>query len=530
MGSTSPDVLCYPPGEPSGHSRGNEDVGEALRQTEQTLTLLVNAVEEYAIILLDPEGRVATWNSGAARINGWQSAEILGKDLSTFYVPEDRASGKPARLLREACIAGRVEDQGFRVRKDGSRFWADVVITPVRGENGVLRGFAKVTRDLTDRREAELLLRETEERFRLLVDNVVDYAIFMLDPSGHVVTWNSGAERIAGYRTSEILGQHFSLLYPEEEGRSGRCDRELAIAARDDRFEDEGWRVRKDGSVFWANVVITALRDAGGVLRGFGNVTRDLTAGKKAEEERIRLAQAEEAIRLRDEFLAIASHELRTPLTALHLQLQSLRERAATLDPRVAAKIERATQSSNKLADLVEALLDASHASDGRLSLVLSQFDLADAARELVDRFRPTAENARCEIVVRCERPVLGRWDRTRIDQILTNLLSNAIKYGAGHPIEITIGSDEKSVRLEVQDQGPGIAEADIRRIFGRFERAVSLRNYGGLGIGLYITREIVHAHGGSISARNVPSGGACLVVELPLGGEQTAPAPALAT
>jgi PAS domain S-box-containing protein len=516
MGSISSHIFRHShQDEPSHPTVANESVSDKFRHNEETLAFLLNSVEDYAIFMLDPEGRVATWNPGAARIKGWSEAEIIGQHVSTFYTPEDKAAGRVQRLLREAATTGRVKDEGWRVRRDGTRFWADVIITRMSDKHGRLRGFAKVTRDLTEQRMGELRLRDSEEKFRLLVDNVVDYAIFMLDPTGHVVTWNMGAERLEGYLAREIVGQHYAIFYPDEDG-SARCERELATAAQDGRFVDEGWRVRKDGSTFWANAAITALRDAKGELRGFANVTRDLTVSKHAEGERIRLAQAEEAIRLRDEFLSIASHELRTPLTALHLQLQNLRERCGSLDTKVVAKIDRATQSSNRLGELIDVLLDASRVVGGQLSLDRRLFDLTAVVGELAERFRHAAEGARCHLEVQGDAGVVGQWDRTRIEQVLTNLLSNALKYGAGHPVRMAVWGDESSAWVEVSDRGPGVAEADRLRIFGRFERAVSFRNYGGLGLGLYIAREIVEAHGGTIVVSGAPGGGATFRMKLP--------------
>lgn len=517
MGPISSKIIRHAHlGEPSHPTAVNENIVDTPSgQHEETLKSLVNAVEDCAIVMLDHEGRVATWNSGAARILGWRESEILGQHASTFHTPEDRASGKVQRLLYDASVGRRAEDEGWRIRKDGSRFWADEVITRVCDEKGQLRGFAKVTRDRTERRRSELQLRESEERFRLLVENVVDYAIFMLDPSGCVLTWNAGAERLEGYGAREIVGRHYATFYPDEDGRS-RCERELLLAAKEGRFADEGWRIKKDGTRFWANVAITALRDTKGELRGFANVTRDLTVSRHAEEERIRLAQAEEAIRLRDEFLSIASHELRTPLTALHLQLQNLRERCGSLDTQVVAKIERATQSSNRLGDLIDVLLDVSRVVGGQLCLERRPFDLTEAVRELGERFRHAVESARCALVVEGEAGVVGEWDRTRIEQVLTNLLSNALKYGAGRPVRITVRGDETSARVEVCDQGPGVPEADRARIFRRFERAVSFRNYGGLGLGLYMAREIVEAHGGTIAVTAGDARGATFVVTLP--------------
>lgn len=256
---------------------------------EDAFRLLVEQVVDYAIFVLDPTGHVASWNAGAQRIKGYAAEEIIGQSIRRFYRPED--VWKVDMELDVATREGRVEDEGWRVRKDGSVFWANVIITALRDAQGNLAGFGKVTRDLTERRRAEEGLRASEERFRLLVESVNDYAIFMLDPGGHVATWNIGAQHLKGYRAEEIIGQHFSRFYPEEDIRTGKCELELEIAARDGRFEDEGWRLRKDGTRFWANVVITALRNTQHELFGFAKVTRDLTDRRRAEEERLHLAE-----------------------------------------------------------------------------------------------------------------------------------------------------------------------------------------------------------------------------------------------
>ena len=246
--------------------------------------LLVQSVEDYAIFMLDPAGRVLTWNRGAQLIKGYTPLEIVGQHFSIFYGDEDRSARKPERELAIATRDGRVEDEGWRVRKDGTRFWANVVITVLRDDSGAIQGFGKVTRDLTERREAAEDLRRSEERFRLLVEGVPDYAIYLLDPSGKVSTWNSGAQRIKGYLPAEIVGQHYSAFFTPEDLALGRPEIELDTARREGRFEEEGWRVRKNGERFWANVVLTALRDAGGHLVGFTKITRDLSTRREAEE------------------------------------------------------------------------------------------------------------------------------------------------------------------------------------------------------------------------------------------------------
>jgi PAS domain S-box-containing protein len=500
---------------------------ERLRESEERLHLTIQTVKDYAIFALDIDGRVTSWNEGARRIKGWERDEILGRHMSTFYPPEDIAVGKPAWMLRRAVEDGRVEDEGWRVRKDGSRFWADVVITAMRDATGLLRGFTKVTRDLTLKRRAEEELRASEVRATLFIESVQDYALFMLDERGHVATWNAGAQRIKGYRPDEIVGKHFSIFYPPEEVASGKCERELETAVREGRLEDEGWRVRKSGERFWANVVIVPVRDRSGRLVGYGKVTRDLTERRELEREQIRLAQAQEAVRLRDEFLSIASHELKTPLTVLQLQLEALGERLEALDGPTRKKVERAGQSAERLVELVDALLDVSRISSGRFDLHPERFDLAELVAEVADRLRDAAARAGCEIVVSAQPAVTGVWDRVRLEQVLVNLLSNAIKYGAGAPIRVSIARRDGSADIEVCDGGPGIPESAVDRIFERFERAASMRHYGGLGLGLYVTREIAQAHGGSVAARNVPGGGACFTVSLPLEPVASARAPA---
>ncbi|HZI15402.1 MAG TPA: PAS domain-containing sensor histidine kinase [Myxococcus sp.] len=478
--------------------------------------LLVESVKDYAIFMLDTEGHVRTWNAGAQVFKGYSAVEIIGRHISTFYTPEDAAAGLPQRLLQAAVRDGRVEDEGWRVRKDGTRFWADVVITALRDATGTLVGYGKVTRDLTERRFAEEALRQSEERFRFMLSSVKDYAIFMLDPQGRVATWNAGAARIKGYTPREIIGQHFSRFYPPDEATSGKCERELETALLVGKFEEEGWRVRKDGSRFWASVVIEPIKGPDDRLRGFAKVTRDLTERRHAEQERLRLAQAQEAIRLRDEFLSIASHELKTPLSALQLQLQSLLQGPLALDAKVRGKVERAHRSGERLTELVETLLDVSRIATGRFALSRRRFDLARSVEDVVERFREQAVQDGCELSVQLEAPLQGEWDMLRVEQVLTNLLSNALKYAAGTPVSVSLKAQGANAVLTVADQGPGIPPSEWSRIFGRFERASSMRHYGGLGLGLYVSRQLVEAHGGTISIEAVEPHGARFIVTLP--------------
>jgi PAS domain S-box-containing protein len=365
--------------------------------------------------------------------------------------------------------------------------------------------------------------RASEDQFRLLVEGVQDYAIFMLDPTGHVATWNAGAQRIKGYRAEEIIGRHFSCFYPEEDVRAGKTEMELEVAARQGRFEDEGWRVRQDGSTFWANVIITGLRSPSGKLLGYAKVTRDLTARKALEEERVARAKAEESLRLRDDFLSIASHELRTPLTALQLQLHGVRDRIGTTDELLAERMERAIHSADRLSRLVVTLLDVSRIATGRFELHLERLDLGDLVQDVMNGMQDAASAAKCELRVHVDRPLVGTWDRLRVEQILSNVLGNAFKYAPGAPVTVSARSAGDHAVLEICDGGPGIPEQLLGRIFGRFERGDASEPYGGMGLGLYVTKQIAEAHGGSADARSVPGSGACFTVRLPLAPAQPA-------
>jgi PAS domain S-box-containing protein len=280
----------------------------------------VQSVEDYAIFMLDPEGRVLTWNRGAQRIKGYSASEIVGRHFSAFYAEEDIALHEPERGLEIAARDGRVEDEGWRIRKDGSRFWANVVLTAMRDESGGIQGFGKVTRDLTERRMAAEELRLSEQRFRLLVESVSDYAIYLLDPLGNVSSWNAGAERIKGYQPAEILGRYYAAFFSAEDIAAGRPELELGTARRLGHFEEEGWRVRKSGERFWANVVLTALTDATGKLVGFSEIARDLTTRKRAEEISLALAREQAA---------------RTAAETAERQIREERERFKTLSRRL---------------------------------------------------------------------------------------------------------------------------------------------------------------------------------------------------
>jgi PAS domain S-box-containing protein len=502
--------------KPSEPGAQGKEVPHVLWEREEHFRQLVEGVEDYAIFLLDDRGYVTTWNLGARRIKGFTSEDILGKHFSTFYTQDAIASGLPEHELRVAAKEGRFEDEGWRVRKDGPPFWANVVITAMRAEDGTLRGFLKITRDLTRRKDAEEALRLSEERFRLLVEGVHDYAIFMLSPQGYVASWNAGAERIKGYKAEEIIGKHFSYLYSPEAIAQGKPEQELRAAVEHGRIEDEGWRVRKDGQKFWANVVITALRDKEGRLRAFAKVTRDLT-------DRRRIEELQEADRLKNEFLALLAHELRNPLAPIRSALHVLGQAGASpADVRRSREI--AERQVRHMARLLDDLLDVALISQGQMELRPEVIDLASVVSRAVEAVRPLIQQRRQDLTVSV--PPGSLWieaDASRLEQILTNLLNNAVKYtDAGGRIWLTGEPEGENVLLRVRDSGIGIEPVLLPGIFDLFFRADRRldRSAAGVGVGLTLVKKLVELHGGTVEALSPGRGkGSEFVVRLPRAG-----------
>jgi PAS domain S-box-containing protein len=351
---------------------------------------------------------------------------------------------------------------------------------------------------------------------QLLIESVSDYAIFMLDPTGHIETWNRGAELIKGYKPNEIIGKMIDSFYTPEDRASGKAQALLAQARASGRVEDEGWRVRKDGTRFWADVVITSHHDEHGHLAGYVKVTRDLTERRDAEVQRIQLAHTQESLRMRDEFLSIASHELRTPLFALKLQLESLLTQSKTLDSKQLKKLTRASRNAQRLGDLIATLLDVARISQGRLKLTTKLTELSALVIEVIDRLHESALESNCTVVSEQIERIEGIWDPLRIGQVVSNLLSNAFKYAAGSRVDVELVREGDDAVLRVMDRGPGIPRDQLEHVFGRFERAASVRNYGGMGLGLYVAREIALAHRGTVRAFEREGGGAKIEVRLP--------------
>ena len=475
---------------------------------------MAESVTDYGIFLLDPLGRIRTWNAGARLIKGYEADEVIGRHFSLFYPNDALARDLPARELAGARETGRYEDEGWRLRKDGSRFWANVVITALFDRDGTLRGYSKITRDLTARREHEELLRRSEERFRLLVESVRDYAIFMLDPRGNVASWNTGAQENKGYQTSEIIGRHFSVFYPPEVAASGFPDRELEQALRDGRVEDEGWRLRKDGSRFWASVVITPLRDDLGHHIGFTKVTRDLT-------DRRRVSALEDEGRRITTFLAMLGHELRNPLAPI-MNSVSIMQLEPHLPERLRICRDVIDRQVQQLTRLIDDLLDVGRITSGKIHLAIEPVELARMLPYAMEAVTPTVQlkGHRLALVL----PDQEAWvsgDHARLLQVFTNLLNNAAKFTpAGGDISLTLSRETGHAVISVRDNGPGIPPQQIDNIFNLFVQVDQEQHpHGGLGLGLSLVRQIVALHHGDISvySSGQPGKGAEFVIHLPL-------------
>jgi PAS domain S-box-containing protein len=492
--------------------------GAAVAEGAGLYRLLVDSVRDYAIFALDAGGHVLSWNAGAARLKGYTPDEIIGRHFSTFYPRVDIEARKPEWELETAARDGSVEDEGWRLRKDGTRFWANVVITALRDEAGTLVGFAKVTRDLTERRRSEELLRQSEERFRLLVQSVRDYAIFMLDPRGRIVSWNAGAERINGYTPEEVIGLHFSIFYPPEERGSGKPVWELETAARDGKFEEEGWRVRKDGTRFWASVLVAPLFGDEGTLVGFAKVTRDLTERLAAQErlmaDQRRIAEAEATSRTRSEFLAAMSHELRTPINAT-LGYTELMEMgvAGALTAQQREYLERIRRTQQHLLGIITDLLNYSRIEAGQVEYDITPVPACEIIDAVLPMVEPQALAWGLELLRGpCEDGLVARADRAKAQQIVLNLLGNAVKFTpAGGSVTVGCGSQAARIVITVADTGEGIEPDQHSAIFEPFVQLGRSLTSGheGTGLGLAISRDLARAMGGDLTVRSTPGEGA---------------------
>ena len=498
--------------------------------------ILVEAITDYAIYLLDPNGNVASWNPGAQRIMGYQPSEIIGKNFSVFYTPEVQAAGLPQKALATAAKEGKFETEGWRVRKDGSQFWTHVVLDAIRSPSGGLLGYAKITRDLTERKQAEDALRLSEQQFKLLVEGVSDYAIYMLDAKGHVASWNTGAQRIKGYRPDEIIGKHFSNFYTAEDRGKGVPEQALNTAATEGRFEKEGWRVRKDGSQFWASVVIDAIKDKAGTLIGFAKITRDISEKKKAEQA---LEEARDALFQAQKLEAIGqltggiAHDFNNLLMVIQSSMELLRKRVPD-DERLLSLIDNATEGVKRGTSLTQRMLSFARRQD----LDHKSVNLHELVFEMTDLLQRSLGPS---IMIEARFPMglsMVRADSNQLESALLNLAVNARDaMPAGGPLTISAHEENLSVGnslrltpgkyvcLSIEDKGEGMSEDTINRATEPFFTTKGVGK--GTGLGLSMVQGFAEQSGGRLRLKSTKDVGTRAELWLPATEAEDEPKPA---
>ena len=482
-------------------------------QTERVLSLLVNSVRDYAIFLLTPQGQVASWNPGAERIKGYAPEDIIGQHFRVFYSEKEQQDRKPEQELVVAAQVGRFEDEGWRLRKNGSRFWANVVIVAVRGDDGDLIGFGKITRDLTGRRNAEA-------RFRRVIDGVRDYAISTLDVNGIVTSWNAGAERLKQYSEAEILGEPCSRFYTPEDVADRRPQRSLAAALERGQYQDEAWVVRKDGSRFWSSIAITAIQDDDGQHIGFSEINRDLTDRNRlmdqvqqhARDLEERIAERDRSMADLESFNYSVSHDLRAPLRAIEGFAAALHEDLpAAQSIEVREDLRQIGNAVRRMNALIDDLLDYSRVS--RADMEMAEVDLHDVMGGVL-QIDPAAS-----IRTAIAPGVRVRAQPSALTQALLNLVDNALKFhkpGLPPAVDIVALRQDNTVRITVTDDGIGIAPEHHERIFQIFQRLHTASAYPGTGIGLALVKRIVERFGGAVGVESEAGTGRTFWIDVP--------------
>jgi PAS domain S-box-containing protein len=487
-----------------------------LFDSERRFRLLVEGVVDYAICMLDPVGIVTNWNAGARRIKGYSETEIVGRHFSVFYTPEDRKAGLADLALDTARKTGRFEAEGTRVRKDGARFSASVVIDALY-EHGELIGFAKITRDITEHAKAQKALAESERQFRMLVSGVTDYALYMLDPQGNVSSWNAGGEKIKGYKPAEIIGEHFSRFYTEADRKAGKPQRALSIAATSGKYEEEGWRVRKDGSFFWASVVIDPIREGDGTLIGFTKITRDISERREAQlalakvERQLAEAQKMDAL---GQLTGGVAHDFNNLLMIVSGHVQTIKRLVAD-QPRVEKAVRAIETAADRGASLTRQLLSFAR----RQRLKPQAIDVAErvaAVRDVLDSGLGSSVSLSLEINH-------GTWpiivDMSEFEMALVNIVLNArdaMPKGGSVVISSKNVQTDKGdfVELAIRDTGIGIPDDVLKNVFHPFFTTKPVGK--GTGLGLSQVYGFVHQAGGTINVKTVLNGGTTFVLSFP--------------
>lgn len=491
----------------------------------ERLAAIVTSSDD-AIMGKSLDGTITAWNAGAERLFGYKAEEIIGRPIATL-MPAGLA-GDMDGILDRVRKGERIEHfETVRVKKNGELVPVSLSVSPIRDASGTIVGASKIARDITERRKIEAAILEAQRQLTLAL-SAARMGTWGWDIGTGALTWSDNLEEIHGLSPGTFKGTYDAFLeciHPEDRPM---VDQGVRRAVAERSTYDVEFRVPfPDGSMHWVAGHGQVFVDADGAPTRMIGIGRDITERKSAEVERERLyREAQEAIKIRDAFLSVAGHELRTPLGALTLTLHNLARKAEREnDERTLAGLRTVERQVERLVRLTNDLLEVGRISAGKIALELEPTDLSSLAREVAQRLEEPARRAGSPVELKASQPVIGLWDRSRLDQVVTNLLSNAIKFGQGHPIAVTVDADSDAARLTVRDQGIGISPGDQARIFERFERAVSGRSYSGIGLGLWITREIIQHHDGKIAVDSAPGQGATFVVQLPLKGRAHASA-----
>jgi PAS domain S-box-containing protein len=513
----------------------SEGRGKASAIDDSRFRLLIDAVVDYAIYMIDPDGIITSWNAGAKRFKGYEEAEILGQHFSRFYTEADRLAGLPQRALDTAIREGRFEGEGWRVRKDGTHFWSHVVIDPILDPSGKLLGFAKITRDLTDRKMAEEVLKQSEQQFRLLVQSVTDYAIYMLASDGRVTNWNPGAQRIKGYLPEEVIGKHFSMFYTPEDREAGEPQRTLDIAVREGRFENKGWRVRKDGTRFLANVVVDPIWGETGTLLGFAKITRDITEATRAQQT---LEQTREALFQAQKMQAIGqlsggiAHDFNNLLTVILGNLEIVRKRVGD-DPKITRLVDNATQGALRGVSLTQRML----AFARRQELKAEPVEIPTLVQGIIGLLRSSLGPS---VVLETRfspelEPVMA--DVNQLELAVLNLVTNARDaMPHGGKIVISAKTEEtwdqpqlsllsgRYVCLSVSDTGEGMDETTLGSAMDPFFTTKGVGK--GTGLGLSMVHGYIEQLGGRFVLKSQKDIGTIAELWIPIATTGLVPRP----
>lgn len=501
---------------------------QIIRNNEERYRHMIDEIQDYAIFLLTKEGVIHNWNKGAFLITGFSASEIIGKSFHICYTQEDIDKKLPEKLLQKSSLEGKAIHEGWNLKKDGTRYWANSVITALHHDDEVT-GYVKVIRDMTAMKEAsdrqnEYIeqLRRSEERYHNMIQEVQDYAILMLDQEGIIQNWNYGAQQIKGYSADEVVGKHFRIFYTPQDVARKLPEKMLRMAAEKGRAAAEGYRVRKDGNKFWGSIVITALHDRNGNIIGYSKLTRDLT-DKKIAEEKIKqyAAQLEHKNAELEEFSYVASHDLKEPLRKIitfgDLLRYTIKENA---DERVLNYVTRMQHSAGRMMSLIDDLLQLSRI--GRGERQFEETDLDEVLRGVMQDLEPAIEQRHAEIKADPLPRLMAK--PLQMQQLFQNLLTNALKFNESETPRITIsndviipeGSTDHHCQITVADNGIGFEAENAARIFEPFQRLHGRSEYAGSGIGLAICKKIVEFHNGTITARSEPGKGSAFTITLP--------------